>query len=259
MRLRPDNPALSDLVFDREAERAVPADAVMTLPGTVAKTALLVGILAAVGGLSGWLTWGQLDNPPSHRPFWLWAFLIGSMVVAVVVATVTTARPRVAPITAPLYAAFEGWAVGAISTVFEKEYAGLVVMAVAQTVGVLVALLFVYATRLIRPSQNLALGVSAATLGLVLVYTASLVLGFFGVRVPFVHDDTLLGILFSLVAVTVASFNLVLHFDFIENGVRRGAPKHMEWYAGFGLLVTLVWLYLEILHLLAKLKGRNNK
>jgi uncharacterized YccA/Bax inhibitor family protein len=122
-------------------------------------------------------------------------------------------------------------------------------------VGVLVALLAAYATRLIKPTQNLRLGIAAATGGLMLVYTASLLLGLFGIQIPFIHDNTLLGIVFSLVAVTVAAFNLVLHFDFIENGVARGAPKYMEWYAGFGLLVTLVWLYLEILNLIAKIRS----
>lgn len=257
MRLRSSNPALSDVVFDRESRYVRPADPTMTLGGTIAKTALLVVILATVGGVSGYLTSRYLDRPPSDRPLWVAIFFVASMVFALVTALVTSAKPRWSAVTAPIYAVFEGWAVGAISTFFDAEYAGIVLLAVAMTVGVLVALLAAYTTRLIKPTQNLRLGIAAATGGLMLVYTASLLLGLFGIRIPFIHDDTLLGIVFSLVAVTVAAFNLVLHFDFIENGVARGAPKYMEWYAGFGLLVTLVWLYIEILNLLAKLRSRN--
>ena len=257
MQLRPSNPALSDAVFDREAARATPADTAMTLGGTVAKTAVLVLILAAVGGLSGWFTWGYLDRPVSERPWGLVVLLVLSMVAAVVLAMVTTALPRIAAFTAPFYAVCEGWAVGGISTFFEKEYAGLVVLAVALTVGVLAVLLAAYATRLIKPTENLKLGIVSATGGLAVVYGVSLLLGMFGVSVPFIHDNGLIGILFSLFAVTVAAFNLVLHFDFIENGVARGAPKYMEWYAGFGLLVTLVWLYLEVLKLLSKLRSKD--
>lgn len=256
MQLRPSNPALSDVVFAREAQRATPTDTVMTLNGTVAKTAVLVAILAAVAGLSGWLTWGYLDRPLSDRPVWLVVFLVASMVLALITAVVTSAKPRWSVVTAPLYAVFEGWAVGAISTFFEKDYAGLVLLAVALTVGVLVALLAAYASRLIKPTENLKLGIASATGGLMLVYGVTLALGLFGIQVPFVFEYGLLGIAFSVFAVGVAAFNLVLHFDFIENGVARGAPKHMEWYAGFGLLVTLVWLYMEILNLLAKLRDR---
>jgi uncharacterized YccA/Bax inhibitor family protein len=257
VRLRSNNPALSDVVFDREARYVRPADPTMTLGGTIAKTAVLVVILATVGGVSGYLTSRFLDDPPDKRPLWLTIFFAASMVLALLTAVVTSAQPRWSAVTAPLYAVFEGWAIGAISTFFDKEYAGIVLLAVAMTVGVLVALLAAYTTRFIKPTENLKLGIAAATGGLALVYGVSLLLGLFGIRMPFIHTDTILGIVFSLIAVTVAAFNLVLHFDFIENGVARGAPKYMEWYAGFGLLVTLVWLYIELLNLLAKLRSRN--
>ena len=124
------------------------------------------------------------------------------------------------------------------------------------TFGTLGALLAVYATGLIKPSENVKLGIAAATGGIALVYLASFILGFFGVSIPFIHQSGTLGIAFSGFVVVVAALNLVLDFDFIENGVEQGAPKYMEWYAGFGLLVTLVWLYLEILRLLSKLRDR---
>ncbi len=256
MQLKSTNPALSDIVFDREADRIRPTDTAMTLPGTVAKTGVLLLLLIGVAVVCGWWTSGFLGSPEG-TPWGVWAIHIGAMIGAIIVAIVTTISPRRAPFTAPLYAVLEGWVLGGISVLFAQQSAGLVVLAVALTVGVLAVLLFVYATRLIRPTENLKLGIAAATGGLALVYAISFVLSLFGVKVPFIDDFGIVGILFSLFAVTVAAFNLVLHFDFIETGVKRAAPKYMEWYAGFGLLVTLVWLYIEILKLLSKLQQRN--
>jgi uncharacterized YccA/Bax inhibitor family protein len=256
MQTRTSNPALSDLVFEREALRDRVTE-VMTLNGTVVKTGILVAILVFVAGISGALTYRFLGQPVSDRPVWLFVGLFGAMLAALIVAVITTAKPKVAPVTAPIYAAVEGWAIGGLSGLFEDQYAGIVVQAAALTVGVLLALLAAYVSRLIRPTENFKLMVTAATGGLFLVYAVSLLFSLFGVRIPYIHDYGIVGIGFSLFAVAIASFNLVLHFDYIENGVRRRAPKYMEWYAGFGLLVTLVWLYLEILELLAKLRRRS--
>lgn len=256
MILKPSNPALSDAVFDRETEYARPTDTTMSLRGTVVKTGVLVAILVAVGLVSGSLTWGFLEQPYSDRPIWLTVGLVASMLAALVLAIVTSAKPRWSVATAPLYAAFEGWSVGAISTFFEAQYAGLVIQAAALTVGALVALLVVYLTRIIKPTENFKLMIASATGGLMLVYGITALLALFGIKVPYLFDTGLIGIGFSIFAVAVAAFNLVLHFDFIENGVARGAPKYMEWYAGFGLLVTLVWLYIELLNLLAKLRDK---
>lgn len=257
MQLKSSNPALSDVVFERETHGAVPADGRMTLGGTIAKTAVLVVVLVGVGVVSGMQTWAFLDVERSDRPLWLIVALVASLIAATILAIVTSLKPRWAVVTAPLYAACEGWAVGGISTFFEKEYAGLVVQAVALTVGALVALLVAYTTRFIKPTENFKLMVASATGGLFLVYGITALLALFGIRIPYLFDVGIIGIAFSLFAVAVAAFNLVLHFDFIETGVSRGAPKYMEWYAGFGLLVTLVWLYIEILHLLAKLRDRS--
>ncbi|MCU0704691.1 MAG: Bax inhibitor-1/YccA family protein [Fimbriiglobus sp.] len=255
MALKTSNPALSDHVFEQESRYALPSDTAMTLRGTVAKTGALVGILVAVALVSGWQTWQFLDKP-SERPMWIVVALVASLIAALVIALVTSAKPRWSAVTAPLYAACEGWAIGGISTFFEAEYAGIVVQAAALTVGALVALLVVYLTGFIRPTENFKLMIAAATGGLAIVYGITALLALFGIRVPYLFDAGPIGIVFSLIAVAVAAFNLVLHFDFIENGVKRGAPKYMEWYAGFGLLVTLVWLYIEILKLLAKLRQR---
>jgi uncharacterized YccA/Bax inhibitor family protein len=159
-------------------------------------------------------------------------------------------------VTAPLYAVLEGLVLGGLSATFEARFPGIVIQAVGLTFGTLFALLLAYKSGVIKATENFKLGVVAATGGIALVYLAGFVLGFFGVSIPYIHGSGTIGILFSLVVVVIAALNLVLDFDFIESGAASGAPKYMEWYAAFGLLVTLIWLYLEILRLLAKLRSR---
>jgi uncharacterized YccA/Bax inhibitor family protein len=183
-------------------------------------------------------------------PF-LWGGIIGGLVFAFA----TIFRPHWAPLTAPAYAVFEGLFVGAISAIFEGMFPGIVLQAVMLTFGTLGALLVAYRSGLIQATENFKLGVVAATGGIFLVYLASMVLSFFDIRIPMIHEGGTVGILFSLFVVTIAALNLVLDFDFIESGVNAGAPKHMEWYGAFGLTVTLVWLYIEFLRLLAKLRS----
>jgi uncharacterized YccA/Bax inhibitor family protein len=171
-------------------------------------------------------------------------------------AMVTAFKREWAGVTTPLYATVEGLALGGISAVFEARYPGIVSQAVFLTFGTCGALLVAYRSGVIRATENFKLGVFAATGGIVLLYLLSFVLGLFGMQVPLVHSSGPLGIAFSLVVVAVAALNLVLDFDFIEQGAARGVPKYMEWYGAFGLLVTLVWLYLEMLRLLARLQER---
>jgi uncharacterized YccA/Bax inhibitor family protein len=159
-------------------------------------------------------------------------------------------------VTAPLYAVLEGLAIGGISAFFEARFPGIVIQAVALTFGTLLCLLLVYKARIIKVTAHFRLGVVAATGGIALIYFITIVLGFFGIRMPYIHDSGIIGIGFSLFVVTIAALNLVLDFDFIEKGAASGAPKFMEWYAAFGLVVTLIWLYLEILRLLAKIGSR---
>ncbi|PYQ23818.1 MAG: hypothetical protein DMF79_03045, partial [Acidobacteria bacterium] len=172
------------------------------------------------------------------------------------VALVTAFKPAFSPVTTPIYAALEGLFLGGVSGLYELRYPGIVMNAVGLTFGCLAALLAAYSSGLIRPSENFKLGIVAATGGIALLYLVSMGLGFFGKSIPFIHDSGPIGIAFSVFVVGLAALNLVLDFDFIEDGARRGAPKYMEWYGAFGLLVTLVWLYLEILRLLAKLQNR---
>lgn len=233
------------------------ADDVMTLAGTVYKTAVLLVVLVAFAVL-GW-SWEGLSSMA----------VLGLVLAAFALAVAITFRPHLARPLGVVYAALEGVAVGAISAWYaagatrlqagaeDVGGSGLVLGAAGLTVAILFALLAAYSTGLIRPSQNFRLGVVAATGGIMVFYLAAIVLSAFGVQVPLIWDSGPLGIVFSLFVVALASANLVLDFDFIERGVESRAPKHMEWFAAFGLLVTLVWLYLELLRLLAKLQSRD--
>jgi uncharacterized YccA/Bax inhibitor family protein len=238
---RTGNPVLKETTF-RGLPRVAGAEA-MTLQGTVNKTGLSLLILIGAAAL----VWnGVLPLP----------FVLVGLVGGLVTALVTIFKPVAAPYTTPLYAAFEGLLLGGLSLVFETRYHGIVINAVGLTFGTLAVLLAAYSSGLIRPSENFKLGIVAATGGIAVLYLVSMGLSFFGKTIPFIHDSGPIGIGFSLFVVGLAALNLVLDFDFIERGAAMGAPKYMEWVGAFGLLVTLVWLYLEILRLLAKLQDR---
>ncbi len=240
--MRSGNPALSADTF--RGERALPGTEAMTINGTVNKTALSLVILI----LAASFTWnsGAGVGPLTAAGF------IGGLIAALC----TVFKKTWAPITAPLYAGFEGLGLGGVSAVFEANYPGIVSQAVFLTFGTLGALLIAYRSGWIRATENFKLGVFAATGGIFVVYLLGFVLSFFGVGIPLIHSSGPFGILFSLFVVVVAALNLVLDFDFIEQGAEQRAPKYMEWYAAFGLMVTLIWLYLEMLRLLAKLQER---
>jgi uncharacterized YccA/Bax inhibitor family protein len=245
MGLRSGNPALNADSF----QRAAPAfgEEAMTVNGTVNKTALLLGILM----VAAFYVWNR--GADANLGGWIAIGAIGGIVLAIA----TVMKPAWAPMTAPIYAACEGLALGAISVAFNAAYPGIVSQAVFLTFGTLAAMLVAYRGGFIRATERFKIGVFAATGGIALVYLASFVLGFFGVGIPLIQSSGTFGILFSVFVVVIAALNLVLDFDFIEQGAARRAPKHMEWYGAFGLLVTLVWLYLEILRLLMKLQERN--
>jgi uncharacterized YccA/Bax inhibitor family protein len=253
MAFKTGNPALNAKTFD-EFSNSVSGfgskTELMTLDGTVGKSFILLALLIA-GASWTWHLWYQAHEVAAVIPW-----LIGSGLSAFIVALVTCFKRDWAPVTAPVYAILEGLALGAISAFYEAKYSGIVINAVGLTMGTFLALLMAYASRLIRPSENFKLGVVAATGGICIVYLVTIVLGLFHVTVPFIHDSGPIGIGFSVFVTIIAALNLVLDFDFIENGSKAGAPKYMEWYASFGLLVTLVWLYLEILRLLSKVASR---
>jgi uncharacterized YccA/Bax inhibitor family protein len=223
----------------------------MTVQGTVSKTFLLLAILSATAAWSWWAVMNQRLEP---------IVVPGAAIGGFVIALITIFKPTTAPWTAPVYAAFQGVFLGALSCLIENSvpgrYHGLAAQAVSMTAGTLFVMLFVYSTRLVRVTDRLRAGIVSATGALFLVYLGAMIARLFGFSVPFLTSATPLSIGFSVFVVGLAAFNLLLDFDFIEKGAEVGAPRYMEWYGAFGLMVTLIWLYLEILRLLRKLQDR---
>ncbi|MBT7194552.1 MAG: Bax inhibitor-1/YccA family protein [Candidatus Marinimicrobia bacterium] len=243
---RSGNPSLNAKTF---SGFDLTTGATMTIMGTVQKTALSLLLLMT----TALFTWNlPLSDPRANGLMMLGVF--GGLGVAIL----TVFKHHLAKYTVPAYALLQGLALGGISKFFESMYPGIVNQAVMLTFGTLGALLLAYSSGLIKATENFKLGVVAATGGIAFVYLISWVLGMFGVGVPIIHGNSNMSILFSIGVVIIAALNLVLDFDFIEEGAEKGAPKYMEWYGAFGLLVTLIWLYLEILRLLAKLSSRRN-
>ena len=195
-------------------------------------------------------TWEQVADNSQAATTWITVGMIGGLICAMV----TIFKKNYAPISAPIYAAFEGLFLGALSMIFNSAYPGIVTQAVALTFGTLFALLIAYRSGLIKPTENFKLGIVAATGGIFFFYLVTMILGLFGVDMSFMRGSSTLSIGISAVVVVIAALNLVLDFDFIENGSEQGLPKYMEWYGALGLMVTLIWLYIEILHLLSKLR-----
>lgn len=224
----------------------------MTVQGVIFKTILCLLCLMLS---AGWV-WMQFyksgGNMAAVSPY-LWGGLIGGLILAMV----TIFKQEWAPITAPLYSFVEGLVVGGLSSMFEAAYPGIVIQAVSLTFGTLFVMLTAYSTGFIKVTERFKLGVIAATGGIALFYFISIILSFFGITMPLVYSSTPFGILFSLFVVAIAALNLVIDFDMIEQGANRGAPKYMEWYASFALMVTLIWLYIEFLRLLSKIQSRN--
>jgi uncharacterized YccA/Bax inhibitor family protein len=246
--MRTSNPALNDQAF-RGAGIAVGEP--MTLQGTVNKTGVL---LLCVIATAAW-TWNIFMHSRSQESALSLAVVGG--IGGFIFALVTIFKKTWAPVTAPIYALLEGLVLGGISAMFELRFPGIAIQAVSLTFGTLVVLLLAYRSGLIPVTEKFKMGVVAATGGIALFYLVSILLGFFGVHFTTINGAGPIGIAFSVFVVIVAALNLVLDFDFIESGVRAGAPKYMEWYAAFGLMVTLIWLYFEILRLLSKLRSRN--
>jgi uncharacterized YccA/Bax inhibitor family protein len=249
------NPALSPSAFQSEAEAAA-GPAVMTVSGAAAKAAALTVLLVAAGAVAWRLTLGGSEEG-GFDPLYRMLFGLAAPIAGFVVALVTIFVPRISPFTAPVYAVLQGLFLGAVSAFVNAHYQGIVLEAVLLTAGTLGVMAFLYASRWIVVTNKLRTGIIAATGAVFLVYLGAFLLGLFGVRLPFLYDSSAFSIGFSLVVVVIAALNLVLDFDTIETGARLRAPKYMEWYSAFGLLVTLIWLYLEILRLLTKLRGRD--
>ena len=241
--IKSGNPALSKKTFDNLKSKT---GEVMTLDGAVNKIAISLAVLL----FAAYYTY---TNAVMN---FVWVGSIGGFIVALV----TIYKKEWAPVTVPIYAVLEGLALGGISKLYAEMFEpGIVPQAISLTLGILIALLFAYKTKIIKVTENFKLGVFAATMGLLIVYLISYFMSVFGgTGLPIMNpaNASVLSIGFSIFVIVIASLNLVMDFDFIEKGVENGAPKYMEWYSAFGLLVTLIWLYVEILRLLAKLSSR---
>jgi uncharacterized YccA/Bax inhibitor family protein len=255
--MRTSNPALNDKTFAPERVAVLRTDSLggpldtapdtMRVGGVVEKAAFLI-TLTMIAGAFGW---SRVDTTGAVAlPGWLLVAMLAGLGVAIL----TVFKPKLSPFTSPVYAVLMGTVAGAISAVYNAEFDGIVLQAIGATAGVFVTMLVTYRLGIIKVTDKFRSIVVAATGGVMLVYLLSIALNFFGVRVPFIHETGPLGIAFSLFVVGLAAMNLLLDFDLIERGAASGAPAYMEWYGAFGLLVTLVWLYLEMLRLLAKLR-----
>lgn len=247
--MRSSNPALSIDTFSGYGY--VTPGNTMTMQGVVIKTLTLLLLVMLSAGWT-WMQFVKANSDASAVTPWMLGGLIGGFILAMV----TVFKPTWSSVTAPLYATLEGFFIGGISAMMESAYPGIVLQAATLTFGTLLAMLAAYQSGLIRATENFKLGVVAATGGIAIVYIVSMVLNLFSIQVPFIFGNGLIGIGFSLVVVVIAALNFILDFDFIEQGAKKGAPKYMEWYASFAMMVTLVWLYIEFLRLLSKLRSR---
>ena len=257
---RSGNPALNAKVFKSFPKRSNDS---MTLNGAINKTGIALFLLLLSGCIGFYFTFSSgvksIDMNGKEITTNMSSFLmIFGFIVGFILALVTIFKKHLSPYTVPAYAIFEGLALGGISAFFSVMYDGIVFQAILITAGIFCTLLFLYKTRIIKPTENFKLGIVAATGGICIVYIINMFMSFFGSGLPVmdINNASIYSIGFSVVVIAIASLNLVLDFDFIEEASEMGVPKYMEWYGAFGLLVTLVWLYLEVLRLLAKLNSR---
>lgn len=241
------NPFMKEQAFRQASQDVLDGDFVgahverMTVSGAVNKSFILLSILlvTAVVGYA---------NP---SPLFMWGGAIGGLVVVLI----ASFKQHLSPTLAPIYAALEGLFVGAVTAIYASLFEGIVFHAVSLTIAILFMMLFVYRTGIIKVTEKFRMGVVMATGAVMLVYLVNIVLSFFGVNLPFLHEGGMIGIGISVVIIGIASFNLLLDFDNFEKGEKYGAPAYMEWFVSMGLLITLVWLYVEILRLLAVLSS----
>ena len=250
--MRTANPALNSSTFDTFDGYAGERSNVMTLNGTATKTGMLLILLAASAGYS----WMELRSAGGFQE--VMPKFLGGLAVSLIAGIALWFKRDWAPILAPVYAVAEGLVLGVISAAYDQKFHGIVFQAICLTFGTLFSLLTAYRTGLIKPTENFKLGVFAATGAIAILYLVNMIMHMCGIGgVTFLHGSGPMAIGINAVIVIIAALNLVLDFDFIEQGVAHGAPKYMEWYAGYGLLVTLVWLYVEILRLLSKINSRD--
>jgi uncharacterized YccA/Bax inhibitor family protein len=253
--MKTSNPALGENTFrglsSAQYGGVIDESTRMTLSGTINKTGILLLCVVATAAWT-WRLFLQSRNFADVEPLML-VGVFGGLIVAMV----TVFKKEWSPVTSPIYALLEGLFLGGVSALLEQSYPGIAIQAVSLTFGTLFVMLLAYRSGLIPVTQKLRMGIVAATGGIMVFYLLQMLMGFFGFQFTSINGSGFIGIGFSLFVVAIAALNLVLDFDFIERGVQYGAPKYMEWYGAFGIMVTLVWLYLEILRLLSKLRSRN--
>ncbi len=251
MDMRSSNPTLSENTFTELRYRGDRADA-MTSQGTILKTMLLLLLVMMSAGWV-WVKFSQSGGNAAAVSGWMILGAIGGLIAALV----TAFKKEWAPVTAPIYALLEGLFIGGVSATLEASFPGIVIQAAGLTFGTLFSMLAAYQSGLIKATENFKLGVVAATGGIAIVYLVVFVLSFFGINPSFMYSSSPLSIGISLFVVVIAALNFIIDFDFIEQGVRQNVPKYMEWYGAFALMVTLVWLYVEFLRLLSKMRSRD--
>ena len=242
--MRSGNPVLNVATMDSFRGEFFPASQSMTIQGTATKALILLGMCVGTGSFTFGMTHGE--NPSAAMPW-----MIGGVIGGLVFCLATSFNPSWAPVTAPLYAIAEGLALGAISGMYERMFHGIVPQAALATLGTMAAMLFAYKTGVIRATRGFMLGVAAATGGIALMYMVAMVCSLFHIQLPFLYSPSPIGIAISVGIVIVAALNLIIDFAAIQQAAEHGAPKYYEWYSAFGLMVTLVWLYIEIIRLLA--------
>ena len=247
--MRSSNPAMTGRIFEKAGTAAAGSSA-MTINGTINKIGLMLLLVIAAAAY----TWNMVMGADPGRAGTL---AITGAIGGFIMALVTIFRPQSAAITAPIYAILEGLFLGAISAILNARYPGIAFQAVLLTIGTLFTMLFLYRSGRIRATPRFRRGVMMATGAVFFAYMISWIMSLFGMQVGFMHSAGPLGILINLVIIVIAALNLIMDFDFIEKGSQMGAPKYMEWYGAFGLMVTLIWLYIEFLRLLSRFAGRD--
>ena len=246
------NPTLSENKFRDTAITTITDENAMTMKGTLNKFGFMLIMLMG----TAYYSWKEASNGGENTMAMVWGGIIGGFIIAIVLMF----KREWSPYLAPLYALLEGLFIGAISSFFNAAYPGIVIQAVGLTFSVGIGMYFLFSFRIIRATEKFKSVLIAATVGIGLFYLATFIIGRFGVDVnetmPFINGGGMFGIGFSLFVVAIAALNLIMDFDMIEKGSEMGAPKYMEWYGAFGLMVTFVWLYLEILRLLSKITRR---
>ncbi|HER08374.1 MAG TPA: Bax inhibitor-1/YccA family protein [Bacteroides sp.] len=246
--MRSSNPAMTGRIFEQVGRPAADAG-VMTIRGTLNKVGLMLLLVIAAAAYA----WNQVT---AVNPGNMGLYAIGGAIGGFITALVTIFRPKSSPVTAPIYAILEGLFLGSITAVINSAYPGIAFQAVLLTIGTLFTMLFLYRSGRIRATPRFRRGVFMATGAVFFTYMISWILSMFGMPVGFIHSGGTAGIIINLVIIVIAALNLIMDFDFIERGAAMKAPGFMEWYGAFGLMVTLVWLYIEFLRLLARMGGR---